>query len=137
MAKTSRRLVAAALILPVIALGLAARFMGAGLLADLSGGILYAVLIYILVVFVRPSGAKFSIAGIALGFCVAVELLQITSFPATLGAAFPPLRLVLGSTFVPLDLVAYLIGVGLGLGTDALIHKLRAQRHNLSPITPR
>lgn len=136
MAKTRRRLVAAALIIPIIGLGLAARFLGAGLLADLSGGILYAVLIYILLVFVRPSGSKISTAGIALGLCVAVELLQLSALPASLGAVFPPIRLVLGSTFVPLDLVAYLLGVGLALGTDSLIHKLRTKRQKLSAVTP-
>ncbi|PQZ93609.1 hypothetical protein CQ018_08050 [Arthrobacter sp. MYb227] len=122
---TRRRIGAAALILPIIGLGLVARFLGSGLLADLSGGILYAILIYVLLVFLRPAGSILSNVSIALGFCVAVELLQITSLPATLGAAFPPIRLLLGSTFVALDLLAYLLGVLLALGADHLIRLLR------------
>lgn len=134
MAKTRRRLIAAALIVPIIGIGLGARFLGAGLLADLSGGILYAVLIYILAIFVRPAGSRISTAGLALGFCVAVELLQISSLPATLGAAFPPIRLVLGSTFVPLDLLAYLLGVLVALGIDSLLGKIRTNRQNKTSV---
>ena len=125
---------AAALIIPIIGIGLGARFLGAGLLADLAGGILYAVLVYTLAVFVRPAGSRISNAGLALGFCVAIELLQISSLPATLGAAFPPIRLVLGSTFVPLDLLAYLLGVLVALCIDSLISKVRTNRQNQASV---
>ena len=121
-----RRLAAGLLVVPVVVLGLGARFLGAGPAADLSGGVLYAVLIYVLLVFLRPRAAAWTNAAIALAFCVAVELLQITPIPAALGAAFPPARLVLGSTFVPLDLLAYLIGTALAFGIDSLIASVRA-----------
>ncbi|MFJ6417328.1 DUF2809 domain-containing protein [Paeniglutamicibacter sp. NPDC091659] len=123
-----RRLAAGLLVVPVVVLGLGARFLGAGPAADLSGGVLYAVLVYVLLVFLRPRAAPWSNAAIALAFCVAIELLQITSIPATLAAAFPPIRLVLGSTFVPLDLLAYVIGAGLALGIDSLIGSVRAAK---------
>nr|WP_281070286.1 DUF2809 domain-containing protein [Paeniglutamicibacter kerguelensis] len=109
-------------------MGLGARFLAAGPAADLSGGVLYAVLIYVLLVFLRPRAAAWSNAAITLAFCTAIELLQITSIPATLGAAFPPIRLVLGSTFVPLDLLAYAIGTALAFGIDSLIGSVRAGR---------
>lgn len=134
MAKSRRALIAAALVIPIVVIGLGARFLGAGLLADLSGGILYAALIYVLLVFVRPDASRISTAGLALGFCVAVELLQISSLPATLGAAFPPIRLVLGSTFVPLDLLAYLLGVLVALGVDSLINKIRTNRQDQASV---
>lgn len=129
----TRRLCAGLLVVPVIGLGLAARFLGAGLVADLSGGVLYAVLIYVLLVFVRPRAGYLSNAAIALAFCIAVELLQITTIPATLGAAFPPIQLVLGSTFAPLDLLAYLIGTALATGADALIGSIRSRRTSNNP----
>ena len=130
---TTRRLRAGLLVVPVIGLGLAARFLGAGLVADLSGGVLYAVLIYVLLVFVRPRAGYLSNAAIALAFCIAVELLQITTIPADLAAAFPPIRLVLGSTFAPLDLLAYVIGTALATGADALFGSIRSRRTSNDP----
>ena len=112
--------------LPVIALGLAARFLAAGPVADLSGGVLYAVLVYVLLVFLRPGAAPWQTAAITLAFCTAIELLQLTPLPAALSAAFPPARLVLGSTFVPLDLAAYALGAVLALGIDSLVASVRA-----------
>ncbi len=66
-----RRLAAGLLVVPVVVLGLGARFLGAGPAADLSGGVLYAVLVYVLLVFLRPRAAPWSNAAIALAFCVA------------------------------------------------------------------
>ncbi|MGL3804644.1 DUF2809 domain-containing protein [Paeniglutamicibacter sp. R2-26] len=123
-----RRIAAALLVLPVIALGLAARFLAAGPVADLSGGVFYAVLVYVLLVFLRPGAAPWRTAAITLAFCTAIELLQLTPLPAALSAAFPPARLVLGSTFVPLDLAAYALGAVLALGIDSLVASVRAGR---------
>lgn len=117
-AARSRRLGAAACVLPVIALGLGARFLGSGLAADLAGGVVYAVLIYVLATFLRPRAGHVANALAALVFCVLIELLQLTDIPADLAAYFPPVRLVLGTTFVPLDLLAYGLGTALALGMD-------------------
>jgi len=117
-AARSRRLGAAACVLPVIALGLGARFLGSGLAADLAGGVVYAVLIYVLATFLRPRAGHVANALAALVFCVLIELLQLTEIPADLAAFFPPVRLVLGTTFVPLDLLAYGLGTALALGID-------------------
>ncbi|EMQ97138.1 ribosomal maturation YjgA family protein [Paeniglutamicibacter gangotriensis] len=115
--------------LPVIALGLGARFLGSGLAADLSGGVIYAVLIYVLATLLRPRAGQAANAVAALVFCVLIELLQLTAFPTSLAAVFPPVRLVLGTTFVPLDLLAYAIGSALALGLDLLAGGLlRARR---------
>ncbi|MFI8411367.1 DUF2809 domain-containing protein [Paeniglutamicibacter gangotriensis] len=124
-----RRLGAVACVLPVIALGLGARFLGSGLAADLSGGVIYAVLIYVLATLLRPRAGQAANAVAALVFCVLIELLQLTAFPTSLAAVFPPVRLVLGTTFVPLDLLAYAIGSALALGLDLLAGGLlRARR---------
>ncbi|MDO5745104.1 MAG: DUF2809 domain-containing protein, partial [Micrococcaceae bacterium] len=103
---------------PVIALGLASRFLGTGPMADAAGGVLYAVLLYVLLIVLRPRAARLSNALAALGLCVALELFQLSGIPADLARSFPPIRLVLGTTFVPLDLIAYLIGAAGALGVD-------------------
>lgn len=127
-AARSRRLGAAACVLPVIALGLGARFLGSGLAADAAGGVVYAVLIYVLATFLRPRARHVANALAALVFCVLIELLQLTDIPADLAAFFPPVRLVLGTTFVPLDLLAYGLGTALAAGIDmAAGHLLRSR----------
>lgn len=121
----NRRLAAAACVPLVIALGLASRFLGTGPMADVAGGVLYAVLLYVLLIVLHPRAAGVSRALAALGVCVALELFQLTGIPADLALAFPPIRLVLGTTFVPLDLVAYLIGAVAALGLDSSLGRTR------------
>jgi hypothetical protein len=120
-------LAAAAWVLPVIVVGLASRFAGTGLAADLAGGVLYAVLVYLLLTVLRPQAARWSNASIALVLCVLIELLQLTAIPADLARVFGPIRLVLGTGFAPLDLVAYAIGAALAPGIDMLLGRIRAR----------
>nr|WP_281070178.1 DUF2809 domain-containing protein [Paeniglutamicibacter psychrophenolicus] len=101
--------------------------------ADIAGGAIYAVLIYVLATFLRPGAARTGNALAALVFCVLIELLQLTDLPASLGQVFPPVRLVLGSTFVPLDLLAYLVGTVLALGADAGFARLARARRGSAP----
>ncbi|ASN39164.1 hypothetical protein CGQ24_09140 [Arthrobacter sp. 7749] len=125
---STRRWVAAALVIPVIGIGLLSRFGGSGLLADVSGGLLYAVLIYVLLTVLRPRATQFSNAVIALVFCVLIELLQLTNIPAELARVFSPSALVLGTGFAPLDLLAYLMGAALALGIDVGISRRSSTR---------
>lgn len=103
----------------VVAFGLLGRQLP-GLVGDVAGGVLYAVLLYLVFALVIPHArplvlvAAVSIAG------VGIELFQLTGIPAQVGAAFPPARLVLGSTFVPLDLLIAIVGAACGPLTDAL-----------------
>jgi hypothetical protein len=71
---------------------------------------LYAVMLFVVVsfVFVRTSGWR--IALVTFLACVGIELLQLTGLPAYLAGVFPPTRLLLGTTFAAVDLVAYLVG---------------------------
>ena len=124
----TRRLAAAAWVLPVIFVGLASRFAGAGLAPDLAGGVLYAVLVYVLLTVLRPRTARWSNASIALVFCVLIELLQLTAIPADLARVFGPIRLVLGTGFAALDLLAYAMGAALAPGIDMLLGRIRARR---------
>ncbi|WP_281269075.1 DUF2809 domain-containing protein [Citricoccus nitrophenolicus] len=86
-----------------------------------AGDALYAVLIYLLIALVLPARPRVLVAGLALAGCLAVELLQLTGLSADLGALWPPLRLVLGTTFGFADLVAYAGGVALAYATDRLL----------------
>ena len=58
-------------------------------------------------------------AAIALAWCIAIELFQLTGLPDRWGAAFWPAMLVLGTVFAPEDLVMYGVGVLLMLALDS------------------
>ncbi len=126
MQARNRRRSAAACVPLLIALGLASRFLGTGPVADAAGGVFYAVLIYVLLVLLRPGAAMLSNALGALGFCVALELFQLTEIPLELASVFAPVRLVLGTTFVPLDLLAYAIGAAAAPIADLLLGRIRS-----------
>lgn len=71
---------------------------------------------YLLLAFVLPGARTWRVAGAAVVVCALIELFQLTPYPAQWGAQWPPLRLVLGTTFNAWDLPAYLGGaVGAGL----------------------
>lgn len=95
----------------LIPIGLFLRFQPWGLISDLSGGILYASLIYVLVALVAPTCPRITVGLWSLGWCLGVELLQLTTFPSAAAQLFPPARLVFGTGFAPTDLVAYFFGV--------------------------
>jgi hypothetical protein len=104
----------------LIPIGLFLRFQPWGLLSDLSGGILYASLIYVLAAFLVPTATRTTVGLWALGWCAAVELLQLTALPSTAAHVFPPARLVLGTGFAATDLVAYVFGVLFAFLVDLL-----------------
>jgi hypothetical protein len=115
----TRRLGALAAAALTVVAGLALRRLAGGLLAKLGGVALWAALVYWLCVVVRPGARRGTVAGVALAISVAVELFQLTPYPAALAARWPPVHLVLGSTFWAPDLLAYLLGVGLACTADA------------------
>lgn len=95
----------------VVPIGLAARYLGSGLVADISGGVLYAALFYALFAFAFPKASPAKIAAAALAWCWLIELAQLTSVPRLLSDWFAPLHLIFGSGFAPIDLAAYALGV--------------------------
>ena len=96
--------------------------------ADFTADALYAVLIYLLVAILLPRASSVAVAGIALAFCVAIELFQLTGVPGILSDAFPPARLVFGTTFAPVDLIAYALGTGVALAADAAVRRSKTNR---------
>ncbi|MCO1339547.1 hypothetical protein BJH93_11685 [Kocuria polaris] len=116
-----RRLALAVAGLGVVPAGLASRFLFDGVIGDAAGGVLYAVLIYLLVAFVVPTWRPLRVGAIAAVLCFAVELFQLTPVPTSLAAVFPPIALVLGTTFVAADLPAYAAGAAAAAAVDALM----------------
>ena len=102
---------AALLLVPLtVAAGLGSRAFLGGLLAKVAGDALYTVLIYVLVVVVRPDVRLSRAFAIALGLSFAVELAQLTPYPAWLSSKHVILRLIFGTTFGFVDLAGYLVG---------------------------
>ncbi|WP_454698356.1 ribosomal maturation YjgA family protein [Arthrobacter humicola] len=103
-----------------IALGLSIRTLSDAAWTGPAGDGLYAVLVYVLVAILIPSQPKALIAAAAVTACVMIELFQLTGIPqpAELGKSWPPLRLVLGTTFGTADLLAYAGGAAFAYAVD-------------------
>jgi hypothetical protein len=109
------------LAIPVtVAAGLGSRHVLAGHPAKLAGDALYTVLVYLLVLLVRPEARPRRAFAIALGVSFAVEFAQLTPYPAWLSSQHVLLRLVFGTTFGWEDLAGYVIGAS----TAAAVHRL-------------
>lgn len=111
----------------VVVAGLLGRSLP-GVVGDVVGGLLYAVLLYLLLALFAPRAraATLVVAAAALG--VTVELAQLTGLPARVGELWAPARLVLGSTFVPRDLAVAVAGATLAALTDRLTRRGPARR---------
>lgn len=101
-----------------VALGLSIRTLSDAAWTGPAGDGLYAVLLYVLVAILIPSRPKALIAAAAVTVCVMIELFQLTGLPAELGESWPPLRLVLGTTFGTADLLAYAGGAAVAYAVD-------------------
>ncbi|MBT2538530.1 DUF2809 domain-containing protein [Arthrobacter sp. ISL-69] len=101
-----------------VVLGLSIRTLSDAAWTVPAGDGLYAVLVYVLVAILLPSKSKALIAAAAVTVCVMIELFQLTGLPAELGESWPPLRLVLGTTFGSADLFAYAGGAAVAYAVD-------------------
>ena len=72
-----------------------------------------------------PRGRPLIVGSLAAGWCIAVELLQLTGLPARWGAAWPPLRFVFGSGFDARDLVVYVCAAAVCVAIDGVIVRSR------------
>jgi Protein of unknown function (DUF2809) len=94
-----------------LAVALAIRAAADGALEQISGTTLYASMVYAGVVFLWPRMRPLVAGAIAIGFCWAVELSQLTGVPAYLSARSIVARLVLGVKYDPADMLWYPAGV--------------------------
>ena len=120
-----RRLTLAAWVPRVVVAGLLGRFVLPGAVGDVSGGVAYAALVYVLVALVWPGARSAAVAVAAFAVSAAVELFQLTSVPADLAEAFSPARLVLGTGFNGWDFLAYAAGAALAWGVDEAVRRPR------------
>jgi hypothetical protein len=104
----------------VVVAGLGVRAVVPGGAGKYAGDVLYATLVYCLVVAAAPSARPGRAAGAALAWCFAVEFAQLTPLPGELSGRYLLARLVLGSTFNVPDLGCYVVGVLVGLGGRAV-----------------
>jgi hypothetical protein len=111
-----------------VAAGLGARAVFGGLLAKVAGDALYTVLIYVLVVVVRPDVRLSRAFAVALGLSFAVEIAQLTPYPAWLSSKHVILRLIFGTTFGFVDLAGYVVGAVFAVAVHAMV---RARRPRL------
>ncbi|PXA68908.1 DUF2809 domain-containing protein [Cryobacterium arcticum] len=95
----------------ILVTGLVVHFVTVGVVGDFVADALYAVMVYLMLSFVFVRRPSWQVAIVAIVVCVGIELFQLSGVPADLAEVFPPARLVLGTTFTPVDLVAYVFGV--------------------------
>jgi len=104
-----------------VAAGLGSRAFFTGLPAKVAGDALYTVLLYVLVLVVSPAARRSRAFAVALGLSFAVELAQLTPYPAWLSSKHLILRLIFGTTFGFVDLAGYVVGaLGAVAGHTAL-----------------
>jgi hypothetical protein len=115
-----------------VAVGLASRAYAAHLpwwLAKNAGDALYATMVFWGFGFLAPRARAASVAIAAVAWCFAIELSQLYRAPwIDAVRATTPGRLVLGQGFHAFDLVCYVIGVGLGVGLELVIRRVRRRR---------
>jgi hypothetical protein len=107
----------------IVLAGLTVRAASDGEFGKYAGDALYTVLVYVLIVLVWPRVSPVRAAAGALAFSWAVEFAQLTPIPAALSEVSVVARLVLGSTFGAVDLVAYAAGAVLAGAAHALLRR--------------
>jgi uncharacterized membrane protein YdbT with pleckstrin-like domain len=107
---TRRRRMLGAVAGLILVTGLVVHFTVQSAAGDFVADALYAVMLFVVLsfIFVRVSGWRIALAAFLI--CVGIELFQLTGVPVSLTEVFPPIRLLLGTTFAPLDVVAYFVG---------------------------
>lgn len=130
----TRRLVAAALWALVVGAGLCVHFLLANsAFSDIAGDALYSCAAYLTLVILAPRWRPLVTAAVAIAWCVAVELFQLTGIPLQAGAAFPPAMLVLGTVFDPRDLVIAVGAISAAALTDVAVETAIRLRRVSSP----
>jgi Protein of unknown function (DUF2809) len=126
------RLLPALLAVVTVLAGLTVRAAFDGEFGKYAGDALYTVLVYVLLVLVWPRISPVRAAAGALAFSWVIELAQLTPVPAALSEASLVARLVLGSTFGAVDLVAYAAGAVLAGTAHALLRHRSPGRETVS-----
>lgn len=94
---------------------------------DIAGDALYAAAVYLGLVLLAPHWQPVAVGALAAGWCIAVELFQLTGLPERWGAQFAPAMLVLGTVFDPRDLVVYVFVVAIMVFIDLVLRRMSAR----------
>ncbi|WP_157007526.1 DUF2809 domain-containing protein [Agromyces laixinhei] len=109
-----------------LAIGAGLQFVPRTVVVDLLGSVLYVGLIAFLLRAVWPRLGDATSAAAAFAVAATIELLQLTGLPQRLVEVFPPARLVFGSSFDPIDLLAYAVGALLAFAAQRLLFRRRS-----------
>jgi hypothetical protein len=109
---TRRRRMLAAVAGLILVTGLLVHFTIDSAAGNFVADALYAVMLFVVLSFAFVRTSSWRVALLTFVICVGIELLQLTGLPAFLAGVFPPSRLLLGTTFAAVDLLAYFLGVG-------------------------
>lgn len=93
-----------------IALGIRAITELGGPVEQVTGTSMYATVLYLVVVIVRPTVRPLVAGAIVLGWCWFAEFAQLTGIPAALSERSYIARMTLGARFDPVDLFWYPMG---------------------------
>lgn len=102
-----------------------------GAFTDIAGDALYAAAVYAALVVLFPRASTWTVGAVAAGWCVAVELFQLTGLPQVWAAGFPPIMLVLGTVFDARDLVVYVVTVACIALIDLAVRRVRPRAPRL------
>ncbi|MBB3156427.1 hypothetical protein FHS07_000111 [Microbacterium proteolyticum] len=129
MTPPRRRPVALVALAVVVAAGLVvAKVLPSSAATDIAGDALYAVAVYAGLVVLLPRAGRPILAVAATGWCVFVELLQLTGLPVALAERIPPIALVLGTGFDARDLLVYASAVLVAAAADAVVRSRMLRR---------
>ncbi|MEP7763502.1 DUF2809 domain-containing protein [Sanguibacter sp. 25GB23B1] len=137
----ARRPALALAVIVTTVLGLGVRAVGGGVVAEVGGDALYAVLVYVLVALVAPRARPATLVAVAWSLCAAVELAQLAGLSAAVVAVWEPARWVLGTTFHTLDLVVYAVGAcaagALDVAVGTVVRRRAGALVEASEVSPR
>lgn len=94
----------------MVLVGLAVQPFRALAWTDGVGTIAYAAAAVAVVALVMPHRGALLPGAIGTGLALAVEILQLTGLPAAASERFPPITLLLGSSFDPVDVLLLILG---------------------------
>lgn len=114
-------------------LGLVIHFFVPGNFASLVTDALYTMLLYLVLALILPNAQRAWLALAAFTVSAVIELAQLTGVPAQLAEGFPPSRLIFGTTFSALDLVAYAAGAALVYLADRILSERAARWPGTQP----
>ncbi|KJL23736.1 hypothetical protein RN51_01271 [Microbacterium oxydans] len=126
LTSSRRRITLAVLAVATVPIGLVVHRSVAGVVGDVIGDALYAVLIYLLVALIAGRWRPLAPALVAFVFCAGVELFQLTGIPREWASVLPPVRLVLGSGFDGRDIVVYAGAVAMAALVDRAVSRAAA-----------